>query len=242
MNSRMNSMQEYKWIRNIVRRKITDNGIQCLVIYEESESVMTWVDTVYTEELVTTELICKHKSLDLLNHDNAIASIPLTDNTNYELYTEFMNKFLLSNQEASTPQWDGRDFYKGWCMRIVWRIICCAKFPDKNYYYLVEWGNWIHFKPTWMDREELFCFINDSKIMKLFDQYWSLLELRSLKLQASSQNECAHITTKVNDIYVDPLDPLDQYMLDYDSDIDNKCAESESVFEDGNHKHKYVTM
>jgi len=53
-------------------------------------------------------------------------------------------------------------------------------------------------------------------------------------LQASS-HDCVHI-------YDDPLDPLDQYMLDYDSDIDNKHAESESVFEDGNHKHKYVTM
>jgi len=54
---------------------------------------MIWVDRIHINHLVTPELICKQKSLDLCNDNEGIVSIALTDNLNYELYTEFMNRY-----------------------------------------------------------------------------------------------------------------------------------------------------
>jgi len=107
-------------------------------------------------------------------------------------------------------------------MRIVRKIICRAKFPDGNFYYLIKWGNWMYFKPTWMDREELVCFICDSKQMRLFDQYWNILESKSVQQQQLPVSNKPHtMTIEPNDSDGDGdnnMDPLDQYMLDYDSD------------------------
>ena len=89
-----------------------------MVIYNDSESIMIWVDRIHINNLVTPELICKQKSLDLSNDDKGIVSIAFTDNLNYELYTEFMNRYT-STRDINALQWDGRDFYKGHCMRIV---------------------------------------------------------------------------------------------------------------------------
>ena len=78
---------QYSWVEK------TENGTQYLVIYDDSESIMIWVDRIHINHLVTPELICKQKFLDLCNDDEGIVSIALTDNLNYELYTEFMNRY-----------------------------------------------------------------------------------------------------------------------------------------------------
>jgi len=85
-------MFEAKIICNILEKK-TENGPQYLVIYDDSESIMIWVDRIHIDDLVLLELICKQKSLDLSNDDKGIVSIAFTDNLNYELYTEFMNRY-----------------------------------------------------------------------------------------------------------------------------------------------------
>ena len=105
-------------------KKKTENGTQYLVIYDDSESIIIWVDRINIDDLVSPELICKQKSLDLSNDDNRMVSIAFTDNLNYELYTEFMNRYSSANRDNNALQWDGRDFYKGHCMRIVQKIIC----------------------------------------------------------------------------------------------------------------------
>ena len=108
-------------------------------------------------------------------------------------------------------------------MRIVQKIICWAKFPYGNFYYLIKWGNWMYFKPTWMDKEELFWFIRDSKVMRLFDKYWKILESRTVKQQVLLVSMPPHtMTIKPNasdgSDGDNNIDPLDQYMLDYGSD------------------------
>jgi len=71
-----------------------------------------------------------------------------------------------------------------------------------------------------MDREELVCFIHDSKVMRLFDEYWNILESKTVKQQELPVSMTPHtMTIKPNDSDGNNnVDPLDQYMLDYDSD------------------------
>jgi len=85
------------------------------------------------------------------------------------------------------------------------------------------------------DRDELFCFICESKVMKLFNKYWN---------QEQSNNKCYLARTEwiwqykqqvllvsmpPHTMTIKPnasdgsdgdnnIDPLDQYMLDYNSD------------------------
>jgi len=78
-------------------KNVTENGTQYLVIYDDLESIVIWVDRTDIDGFVTLELVYKQKALDLSNDDKGIVSIAFTDNLNFELYTESMNRYSSTN-------------------------------------------------------------------------------------------------------------------------------------------------
>ena len=102
-----------------------------------------------------------HASLSKLAALNSYANLPVqriprNANACYDVYKHFLRDNCNSSRNRSAGRcWDGTFEREGYVMCIAECICCRCKDENGDLLYLVRWGDWRKFDPSWITCEDL---------------------------------------------------------------------------------------
>jgi len=148
-------VHDVRIVHDIIGRHVRNNQVQYRVVFEHSISRNSWENQSIVSNVTDTLLLSKISAL------NSYADLPVQHilcnaNTCYNVYKRFLRDNCNSSRNRSAGHhWDGTFEREGYVMHIAECICCHCKDENGNLLYLVHWGDWRKFDPSWITCEDL---------------------------------------------------------------------------------------